>query len=77
MKTLFIIILTLIITQPAFAEQRYNIMENRYETASKCEDTLKYNIYENEYSYEIENSNLEYNIYEDTYEWAMDCEEEE
>ncbi|KKK80017.1 hypothetical protein LCGC14_2827670, partial [marine sediment metagenome] len=58
-------------------EQRYNIMENRHETVSDCEDTLKYNIYENEYSYETENSNLEYNIYEDTYEWSMDCEGEQ
>ena len=73
MKTL-IILLTLILTQPVYAEQRYNIMENRYETVSPCEDTLKYNIYENEYSYEMENSNLEYNIYNNTYDWVMDCE---
>ena len=76
MKTL-ILLLTLIITQPAFAEQRYNIMENRYETVSECEDTLKYNVHKDKYSYETENSNLEYNIYEDTYKWTMDCEGEQ
>ncbi len=76
MKLILITLLTLIVCQPAFAEQRYNVMENRYETVSDCEDTLKYNVYEDKYSYEMENSNLEYNIYNDSYDWSMDCEEE-
>ena len=51
-----------------FAGQRYNPLEDRWETAPNRYE-LKYNPLENEWSYESPRADLEYNPLEDRWEW--------
>ena len=73
MKKLIVSVLVMILWAiPVLAEQRYNAMEDRWETTSKCEDTLTYNSMENEWTYENEDAELEYNPFENDWSYVND-----
>ena len=52
----------------AFAGQKYNPLEDRWETAPAGYQ-LQYNPLENEWSYESPRADLEYNPFEERWEW--------
>jgi hypothetical protein len=69
MKTILVIITVLLVTSPAFAVQKYNPFNNKWETTSS-DSELEYNPHENTWSYEQKGSTLEYNSFENKWEYA-------
>lgn len=67
-----IIALTVIlgIVTASYGEQRYNAMENRWETVPDNSDWQpKYNSMENEWSYQPPRAQTEYNAFENRWDW--------
>ena len=67
MKRLLIVLLLL--SSTAHADQKYNIMNGEWETCTS-DSTVKQNIMEGTYSYEEADSTLEYNMYNNRWEWC-------
>ena len=54
----------------AFAEQQYNVMEDRWETVPDNSDwSPKYNAMEDTWSIQPDDAKIEYNVMEDKWEW--------
>lgn len=68
MRYLLIVIILSICTC-AYAGQRYNAMENRWETTGS-DTILKYNAMENEWSYQKRDARPEYNCFENKWEYS-------
>jgi len=71
MIKIMLLAISLIVASPAIAcaEQRYNPMENRWETTNQDRQTLKYNSMEGNWSYQPDNARPEYNPMENRWDW--------
>ena len=69
MKKLLLVLAFLAMASPAWAQFKYNAMENRWEPAAPS-DQLKYNAFENTWSYEAPNAVQQYNPYENRWQYA-------
>ena len=69
MKIASLVLISFFLFSFAFADQKYNAFEDRWETTSRDAE-LKYNTFEDSWSYQKPNSKVEYNAYNDSWEWA-------
>ncbi|GEM_PF-3036840 len=75
MRKIVMLLLIVGFTIPAYAVQKYNAFEKKWETTSEDAE-IKYNAFEEEWSYEQPGSQLEYNAFEETWEYAPPSREE-
>lgn len=71
MKILYLTLaILLFLSMSALAEQKYNAMENRWETVPDNSNwQTKYNPMENDWSYQPKDAKTEYNPFENKWEW--------
>ena len=67
-KLIGILVILMVMSSIAFAGQRYNAMENRWETVPD-DWNVEYNPMEDSWSYQPEEAEIEYNPMEDTWDW--------
>ena len=64
MKVLMLVLVVVMLASQGYCEQRYNAMENRWETVPDNSNWQpRYNPMENEWSYQPSNAQTEYNTF--------------
>ena len=65
-----LLVLVLAVSSPCLAKQAYNAFENRWETVpDEADVSPRYNAFENEFSMQTRDADLQYNAFENRFEW--------